>query len=74
MFSLAAWNIRGLNQNLKQKEVQEVVAANNLSICAVLETHVLNPKLQSICSYVFGSWNWMSNNQSGSRGTRIIVG
>lgn len=56
-FSVAAWNIRGLNFHPKQKEVQEVVSSNSLSICAVLESHVLLPKLQKICSSVFGGWN-----------------
>lgn len=74
MFSIAAWNIRGLNVLPKQKEVQEVMVSNGLSICAVLESHVLLPKLQNVCSRVFSGWDWVSNNQQGSRGTRIIVG
>ncbi|GJX57723.1 sodium/hydrogen exchanger 6, partial [Tanacetum coccineum] len=33
-------NIRGLNRAPKQKEVCQVVNENNLSICAILESHV----------------------------------
>ncbi|GJZ58423.1 uncharacterized mitochondrial protein-like protein, partial [Tanacetum coccineum] len=40
MFSVAAWNIRGLNRALKQLEVWQVVNENQLSICAILESHV----------------------------------
>lgn len=71
MFSIAAWNI---NHIPKQKEVQEAVKSNNLSICAVLETHILQSKLSNICSKVFVKWKWLSNAQKCSRGTHIIVG
>ncbi|GJS91495.1 sodium/hydrogen exchanger 6 [Tanacetum coccineum] len=40
MFSIASWNIMGLNRSLKQKEVRLVVNENNLSVCAILESHV----------------------------------
>ncbi|GKD99492.1 RNA-directed DNA polymerase, eukaryota, reverse transcriptase zinc-binding domain protein [Tanacetum coccineum] len=40
MFSVASWNIRGLNRSPKQKEVRQVVNENNLSVCAILESHV----------------------------------
>lgn len=74
MFSLVAWNIRGLNRLPKQKEVQEVVRENKLSICAILESHVNIAKLQKVCACVFNTWDWKSNNQFFQRGTRIILG
>ncbi|GJS53894.1 putative RNA-directed DNA polymerase [Tanacetum coccineum] len=40
MYSVASWNIRGLNWCPKQKEVLQVVNKNNLSVCAILESHV----------------------------------
>ncbi|GJX93280.1 zinc knuckle CX2CX4HX4C containing protein [Tanacetum coccineum] len=40
MFSIASWNIRGLNRSPKQKVVRQVVNENNLSVCAILESHV----------------------------------
>lgn len=40
MFSIASWNIRGLNRLTKQNEVREVVRENGLSMCAILESHV----------------------------------
>ncbi|GJS33012.1 retrovirus-related pol polyprotein from transposon TNT 1-94 [Tanacetum coccineum] len=40
MFSVAAWNIKGLNRALKQLEVRQVVNENQLSVCAILESHV----------------------------------
>ncbi|GKC07650.1 putative reverse transcriptase domain-containing protein [Tanacetum coccineum] len=58
----------------KQREIQEVVRSNNLSICAVLESHVLAPKLKKVCNDVFGNWKWMSNSRKCDRDTRIILG
>lgn len=74
MISIAAWNIRGLNRFPKQLEIQEVVKANGLSVCLILESHVDVSKLQNICSKVFGSWYWTTNNEQCLKGTRIILG
>lgn len=74
MFSIASWNIRGLNRIPKQKEVLEVVREKELSMCAILESHVDISKLQKECTRVFDRWKWSSNNQLCNRGTRIIVG
>lgn len=63
-----------MNSLPKQNEVQLVVTSNNLGLCALLETHILPNKLQSICNRVFGSWIWTSNSQDCERGTRIVVG
>ncbi|GJS22320.1 protein LAZ1 [Tanacetum coccineum] len=40
MFSIASWNIWGLNQTPKQSEVIQVVNENNLSVCGILKSHV----------------------------------
>lgn len=74
MVSLASWNIRGLNRVPKQQEVQQVVRDNQLSVCAVLESHVHFSKLQQICSKVFIHWNWNSNARKCVGGSRIIFG
>lgn len=54
--------------------MKEVVYNNKLSVCAILETHVIAPKLKKICDKVFGNWKWTSNQMSCDRGTRIILG
>ncbi|XP_022041041.1 uncharacterized protein LOC110943590 [Helianthus annuus] len=74
MGTLAAWNIRGLNQPLKQSEVRHFIAENQLSICAVLESHVDVNKLNKICEKVFRNWKWTSNGDMCSRGMRVILG
>ncbi|GJV05010.1 hypothetical protein Tco_1338579 [Tanacetum coccineum] len=70
----ASWNIRGLNFSPKQSEVRHVISENNLSICAILESHVLDSNLMKLCPYVFNHWNWTSNGNCCSKGTRIILG
>ncbi|XP_021979570.1 uncharacterized protein LOC110875674 [Helianthus annuus] len=74
MVSLASWNIRGLNRPLKQKEVRQIVKDSNLSLCAILESHVDVDKLGGVCKSVFRSWDWTSNGTCCDKGTRIIVG
>lgn len=74
MFSIASWNIRGMNRFPKHKEVQEVIRVNRISICAILESHIANVKLQKIYNNVFGNWDWISKNSSSLSSTRIIVG
>ncbi|XP_023733558.2 uncharacterized protein LOC111881398 [Lactuca sativa] len=66
--NFGAWNIRGLNKVVKQKEV------NNLDMCGILESHVSVWKLKKICDKIFKRWDWVSNCNSCIRGTRIIVG
>lgn len=58
MFSVVSWNIWGLNRVPKQKEVQDVIRDNSLSICAILESHVDISKLQNVCNKVFFRWTW----------------
>ncbi|PWA45510.1 RNA-directed DNA polymerase, eukaryota, Reverse transcriptase zinc-binding domain protein [Artemisia annua] len=74
MFNIASWNIRGLNHTPKQSEVQQVVNENNLSVCAILESHVDIMALSKVCSNMFRSWEWSSNASMCVKGCRIILG
>ncbi|GKE53612.1 hypothetical protein Tco_1488768, partial [Tanacetum coccineum] len=40
----------------------------NISICALLETHVMEQHLKRINEFVFGSWEWNSSILDSSRG------
>ncbi|XP_023733331.1 uncharacterized protein LOC111881169 [Lactuca sativa] len=72
--SIGAWNVRGLNKAVKQKEVIDVIRSNNLGICAMVESHVQVLNLKNVCVKTFVQWDWVSNNNSCEVGTRIIVG
>ncbi|KAJ0548751.1 putative RNA-directed DNA polymerase [Helianthus annuus] len=74
MGSLAAWNIRGLNHPLKQKEVRQLIKDNNLHVCAILETHVNTLNVQNVCKNLFASWSWANNAVHCNKGIRIMVG
>ncbi|XP_021979867.1 uncharacterized protein LOC110875989 [Helianthus annuus] len=50
------------------------MSANNVELCAILESHVDVSKLDKVCKYVFRKWSWTSNGGVCSRGTRIILG
>ncbi|GJT20548.1 hypothetical protein Tco_0890485 [Tanacetum coccineum] len=51
-----------------------VISENNLSVFAILESHVVKSKLMKMCSLVFRHWDWTSNGAWCSKGTRIILG
>ncbi|GJR54178.1 hypothetical protein Tco_1404699 [Tanacetum coccineum] len=51
-----------------------VIHENNLSVFAILESHVANSNLQKTCSLVFRHWDWVSNGVWCKKGTRIIIG
>ena len=53
MCSIASWNIRSLNFSPKQREVKQVIFENQLSVCAILESHVRDSKLDKLCASVF---------------------
>ncbi|PWA38075.1 RNA-directed DNA polymerase, eukaryota, Reverse transcriptase zinc-binding domain protein [Artemisia annua] len=63
-----------MNQSPKQNEVRQVIVENQLSICATLESHVSNSRLQELCMRVFKGWDWTSNGSFCSSGSRIILG
>ncbi|GJS64707.1 putative RNA-directed DNA polymerase, partial [Tanacetum coccineum] len=74
MYSVASWNIRGLNRTPKQREVRQVINENNLNVCAILESHVDIGKLEKVCSKVCSKWEWTSNASYCRKGSRIILG
>ncbi|PWA79749.1 RNA-directed DNA polymerase, eukaryota, Reverse transcriptase zinc-binding domain protein [Artemisia annua] len=66
--------LSGMNQSPKQNEVRQVISENQLSICAILESHVSQSRLQELCIKVFKGWDWTSNGSFCSSGTRIVLG
>ena len=74
MFSVASWNIRGLSHSPKQKEVRQVMNENNLSVCAILESHVDASVVYDTCRKVCRRWKWTSNGNLCNKGSRIILG
>ncbi|KAJ9541973.1 hypothetical protein OSB04_028479 [Centaurea solstitialis] len=73
MFNIACWNIRGLNALEKQQEVRSFIRNNNVSVIAILESHVKGDALDGVCRSVFGRWGWVANHAYSEYGTRIIL-
>ncbi|GKA75562.1 putative RNA-directed DNA polymerase [Tanacetum coccineum] len=63
-----------MNQSPKQREVRHIINENNLSVCAILESHVASSRIDKLCSRVFKNWNWTSNDAVCVKGSRIILG
>ncbi|KAJ9555234.1 hypothetical protein OSB04_009848 [Centaurea solstitialis] len=62
---------RGLSGNLDS--VRDLIAANGVSVCAIVESKVSQENLGSICDSVFRSWSWVSNIACCDAGARVIL-
>lgn len=71
---IGTWNIRGLGKLTKQNEVKKLIRNEQLSVCAVLETHLKKDRIGKICDRMFGNWSWQHNLDVSIKGCRIIVG
>ncbi|XP_060183587.1 uncharacterized protein LOC132613540 [Lycium barbarum] len=58
---ISTWNIRGLNQPLKQKELKLFLQKNKIELFGCLETRVRENKAQNILSKVSSGWSTMCN-------------
>ena len=67
------WNVRGLNDPLKIKEVKSFLAVHNVKVCGFFETRV-KENIWGTKSSRFGRhWNWHANYSANHKG-RIWVG
>lgn len=74
MVKIGAWNIRGLNDPLKQKEVRRIIFSNNFSLMGVVETKVRLPNIQATAHNCFPKdWLWLDNFTNGPV-ARILLG
>lgn len=73
MFSIGSWNIRGLNDSLKQVEVKNLIRDNYLYIVGFIETHVQGVNKCRIMNDISLSWRFLNNDPSVSFGV-IWVG
>ena len=61
MIKLAAWNIRGLNDPLKEKELSAFVRVHFLSVVCILETRVRTSNTDIIFSSILPGWGLLHN-------------
>lgn len=67
-----SWNIRGLNDPLKQKEVRNWIREQKLSFCGLVETKVKAVNKEKILRSIAYQWEAVYNYDSSPRG-RIRV-
>nr|GEX73376.1 hypothetical protein [Tanacetum cinerariifolium] len=65
--------VLGVDDN-EEEEVRQVVNENNLSDCAILESHVDVVAVYDTCKKVCSRWKWTSNGSLCVKGSRISLG
>lgn len=67
------WNMRGLNDPIKQKEVTSFVRKNNMSLFGLLEHKIKDAKLSKIIDSMFPSWSVVHNSAIAPNGRICVV-
>ncbi|KAL9236872.1 hypothetical protein vseg_011492 [Gypsophila vaccaria] len=68
---ISSWNIRGLNDPLKQQELSRFLLLNKIDCCAVVETKIKAQKVKCIAAK-FKGYFVVTNNDAYTHG-RICV-
>lgn len=66
------WNVRGLNNSDRQRDVRRWMQLNNVSVGALVETHIQEENLAYAVTGAFPGWRFDSNVCQ-AQGGRIIV-
>ena len=73
MFRIGAWNIRGLNDPIKQKNIREAIRMNNLSMMGILEVKVKDSHMDAVLKGVLPQ-NWQALSSFGTNNVaRLLV-
>lgn len=70
--SFGFWNLRGLNDSLKQKTAKNFLHDNKLSMCGLLEHKIKEPNLRKVMNFVSPHWSFAHNCNHSPFG-RIVV-
>ncbi|KAJ8420395.1 hypothetical protein Cgig2_013882 [Carnegiea gigantea] len=68
MYSIASWNIQGLNWPPKQEEVKIFLHAKHIGLICLLETKVKQPNVDKIAANTFPGWKWHHNFDKNPKG------
>lgn len=72
-FNLGFWNIQGLNDPIKQKEVKSFVSSNKLNLVDLLEHKIRAVWADKITQFICPDWCFVNNYSQVALG-RIFVG
>ena len=59
--NLLFWNVRGLNDTIKQKEIVKRLNLLNITIAVLIETRVKPINFQKVTSSHFHNWSLVKN-------------
>ena len=69
--TILAWNVRGLNDPLKQRRVVSRIRELKVNLACLVETRVKEQNMQNIISRHFEGWKVLSNYSNEARNGRI---
>ena len=73
MINLCTWNVRGLNDPQKAREIKKFIEINKLQMVGLVETKVRPHNSGKVQKRLKKGWHWINNNAASSRG-RIWIG
>ncbi|XP_048496269.1 uncharacterized protein LOC125495557 [Beta vulgaris subsp. vulgaris] len=65
---MIAWNVRGFNDPLKQKEVKHFFKHHKCQLCALFETIVRRNNVDKVRKKLGSEWSWEDNNDYSPKG------
>jgi exonuclease III len=66
------WNIRSLNNPLKQHEVVGLMKKYKMDVCGLLETKLISSRVASMHRFQFSQWKYFTNADAANN-ARIVV-
>ena len=58
-----AWNVRGMNDPFKIKEVRKFLISNMVDVCGLLETRVRSHNSRKVQKKLGHEWSWIDNTK-----------
>ncbi|XP_048494360.1 uncharacterized protein LOC125494691 [Beta vulgaris subsp. vulgaris] len=71
--SCITWNVRGMNDPFKIKEIKSFLYNHKVAVCALLETRVREQNANKVQGKFGKDWKWLNNYSHSARG-RIWIG
>jgi exonuclease III len=66
------WNVRGLNNPLKQHEVVNLMKKNRTDVCGLVETKLISSKVSFMHRFRLGNWKFLTY-VGAANNARILV-
>ena len=71
--NITTWNVQGLNDSIKRKEVRKLIATQNITVMGILETRTRDCQMEKVSKDCFGR-DWSFFHNSDGQKSNIWVG